>query len=592
MGTIKLKAYHESGYVNIDVIDDGKGINTTIIRQKAFEKGFINKADIDILGEQESLQLLFKPGFSTASAVTDLSGRGVGMDVVKTNIEKLGGKIETFTNLGSGTTFRLLLPLTLAIIPSLIVETEKHKFALPQINVQEIVRIKANDPGRKIEYINDSEVLRLRGRLLPIVQLADVLGLERTYIDPETGLRIPDKRKRLFDGRRATEIVPEELLSSEKIEDKRSYKLTNIVRVLVIKIGARRLGLSVDTIHGSEEILVKTLPIHVKECKNYSGVTILGDGKAAMILDPSGIIENSNLRYLDGQYEMNAKQAISEAEKMRENQNLLLFKCFGPETLALDMAMVSRVEEIMADEIERIGDKEYIRFRGESLRVVRPQDYIPISKQQDTELEGKHYVIIPKLVKHPMGILIEKMNDTVQTSIKMNREGSINSKGLIGSTIINDKIVLLLNIYELFEMADPEQYKVDINVKNQVQMRVLLVEDTPFFQKLEKDYLQNAGYEVFVADNGKEALRILEDTKVDAIVSDINMPEMNGIELIKRIRSDSKLSSIPVIAVTSLTGEHQKKEGLAAGFDAYEFKLDRARLIDVLEEVMKTRRTN
>jgi len=243
-GTIKLKAYHEGGYVYIDIIDDGKGICLESIKEKAIEKGFADKSDLAAMGDREILQLLFKPGFSTAENITDISGRGVGMDVVKTNIEKLGGKIEIFTVQGSGTTFRLLLPLTLAIIPSLILEVEDQKFALPQVNLQEIVRIKANDPLRRIEYINNAEVLRLRGGLLPIVHLADILNLQRTYICAATGKKRAERRKTLFDARRCS--TEESILVSDdditSIKDRRKG-LTNIVRILVIKIGSRKLGL-------------------------------------------------------------------------------------------------------------------------------------------------------------------------------------------------------------------------------------------------------------------------------------------------------------------------------------------------------------
>lgn len=589
-GTIKLKAYHESGYVNIDIIDDGKGINTEIVRRKAFEKGFISMQDVDILNEQESLQLLFRPGFSTAEAITDLSGRGVGMDVVKTNIEKLGGKIEIFTVLGQGTTFRLLLPLTLAIIPSLIIEAQKQKFVLPQINVQEIVRIKANDPGRRIELINNAEVLRLRDRLLPIVRLADILGLQRTFEDPETGESLNDQRNKLFDSTRLSESQVIINAPENDHKDRREYKLTNIIRILVIKIGARRLGLAVDMIHGSEEILVKTLPVHIKGCNNYSGVTILGDGKVALILDPSGIIENANLRYIDDQSEANSKFIVSEAVRMRENQNILMFKCGGAETYALDMAMISRVEEIKFEDIEYIGDNEYIKFRGEPLRIIRPENYILKNNQLAPKNESvKNFVIIPKLVKYPMGILIEKIQDTILTSINLNENGSINAKGLIGSTIINQKIVLLLNIYELFELANPKQYAIEISEKTNKPLKVLLVEDTPFFQNMERSYLENAGYDVTVAENGKIALNLLQSDYFDIVVSDITMPEMNGFELIRRIRADQTLAEMPVVAVTSLTGEQQIKEGMQAGFDAYEFKLDRARLLDVIKEIMSKR---
>jgi len=588
-GTVKLKAYHEGGYVNIDVIDDGKGIDVEVLKKKALEKGFVGKSDLVAMGEQDVLKLLFKPGFSTAEKVTDISGRGVGMDVVKTNIEKLGGTIEIFTVPHAGTTFRLLLPLTLAIIPSLIVEAETLKFALPQVNLQEIVRIKANDPTRKIEYINNSEVLRLRGRFLPIIHLAEVLRLNRTYIDNITGERKPENRKMLFNNRRVNSdvLVPKDQ-DMNKGNDQRKPGMSNIVRILVIKIGSRRLGLAVDAIHGSEEILVKTLPVYVKECKCYSGVTILGDGKTSMILDPSGIIEKANLHFYDSQDENQISKEVEERESIREHQNILLFKCSGPETLALDMSMVSRVEEIKVEEIEKIGDKEYIKFRGNALRVIRPEDFLPISKE--TNQKKKLFVIIPKLVNHPMGILIEKIQDTVQTGINIRQDDNITAKGLIGSTILGNKIVLLVNVYELFEIANPEQYKVIPIIKKGEKLKILLVEDTPFFQKLEKSYLEEAGYTVLLAQDGKEAMEILEIEKVDAVVSDINMPIMNGLELVRRIRANASIAMLPVIAITSLTGESQIKEGLAAGFDSYEFKLDRQKLLEILDQAIHKRR--
>jgi len=588
-GTVKLKAYHEGGYVNIDIIDDGKGINIEGIKRKAMENGFANKTDMAAMGDREILQLLFKPGFSTAEKVTDISGRGVGMDVVKTNIEKLGGKIEIFTVRGAGTTFRLLLPLTLAIIPSLILEVANQKFALPQVNLQEIVRIKENDSVRKIEYVNNAEVLRLRGRLLPVVHLADILGLQRTYVDPVTGETKADKRKTLFDARRSSTEETDSAVDIGLANDRRKRGLENIVRILVIKIGSRRLGLCVDKLHGSEEILVKSLPVYIQDCICYSGVTILGDGKTAMILDPTGIIEKANLHYLEEQDEKGVKQLEQEIQSMYENQNILLFKCSGPETMAIDMSMVSRVEEISPGEIERVGDKEYIQFRGQSLRIIRPEDFLPIAKQKVEKT--KLYIIIPKLVKYPMGILIENIQDTIQSSIDIRGDDSITAKGLIGSTVLNSKIVLLMNIYELFEMADPEKYKIESSIKHTGKITVLLAEDTPFFQKLEKDYLENAGYHVLVTSNGREAIQVLQNEKVDIVVSDINMPEMNGLELVKRIRADVRFSKMPVIAVTSLTGEMQKKEGLEAGFDAYEYKLDRSRLLELVDQIMQERGT-
>jgi two-component system chemotaxis sensor kinase CheA len=402
-GHILMKAYHEGGYVNIDVIDDGTGINIDKIKNKALENGIIHSSDISIMGEQEILQLMFKPGFSTSDAVTDVSGRGVGLDVVKTNIEKLGGTIEIFTTLNKGTTFRLLLPLTLAIIPSLIVKVADQRFALPQANLQEIVRIKPGQAARRIEYINNAEVLRLRGGLLPIVHLADVLGLSRTN-----------------ENSPGSELLAGGSPDGAGEAKLRLRSLGNILRILVIKIGSRKLGIAVDAIHGSEEILVKPLSSFIKDCKCYSGVTIMGDGKTAMILDPEGIIAKANLRFNEGNTEKVDTSLDDEIKNISEQQDLLLFKCSGPERLAIDLSMVSRVEEIAPEEIQKIGDKEYIKFRQDSLRVIRPEDFLPIGRQ--TSSNSLLYVVIPKLVTHPMGIIIEQIHDTIRQRVCLNRD--------------------------------------------------------------------------------------------------------------------------------------------------------------------------
>lgn len=589
VGLVVLKAYHEGGYVNIDIMDDGAGLNLERIKQKALEKGIVTKAELASLSESEITHLLFKPGFSTAEAVTDVSGRGVGMDVVKTNVEKLGGMVEIFSEPEHGTTVRLSLPLTLAIIPSLIVEVEGQKFALPQVNLQEIVRIKPGDTQRKIEYIHNSQVLRLRGRLLPIVRLADILGIPRTYLDPYSGERRLDRRLTLYDRRMSEngellDAAPPEAgrernaaaggaeataaeLSSRRLD------LANIIRILVLQIGSKRFGIAVDAVFGREEILVKPLPEFIKDCQCFSGVTILGDGKTALIIDPEGIIAAANLRFNEDDQALLEEQ---NGEEMREQQNLLLFKCSGPETFAIDMTMVARVEEVKSQELERIGNRLYLKYRDQSLRLVRPEDYLGVF--QGEQMAERLYVVIPKLIQQPMGILVEKIYDTLKTTVGLNQE-NIRVKGIIGSAILQERIVLLLNLYELFELADPERYQPVANIEPGKAGTVLLVEDTPFFQKMERNYLEMAGYSVIAASNGQEAWNVLQSKPVDIVVSDIQMPCMDGLELVKKIREHKSLARIPVIAVTSMTGEAQKKIGLEAGFDDYEYKLDRNSLL-------------
>lgn len=543
-GTVILKAYHEGGHVNIDIIDDGAGIDVGNIKKIALQNGIISPAEAAIMGEGELLGLLFRPGFSTAEKVTDLSGRGVGMDVVKTNIEKLGGIMEIMTTPGQGTDFRLILPLTLAIIPSLIVEVKGQKFALPQVNLQEMLRIKPGDFSRRIEMLGDSPVMRLRGNLIPVIHLADALGLEKAPLDS-----------------------------------------SRVLRTLVIKSGSKRFGLVVDIIHDDEEILVKHIPRYLSGCKCYSGVTILGDGRTAMILDPEGIAARAGLRFMES--EKPAADTVSPVQSTDEQQSLLLFKCSGTETFSVDLSMVARVEKIQADRIEKVGNKEFILFRGEALRVIRPEDYLPVTSARNNC--ERLFVIIPKLVRHPIGILIEKVLDTTEVKIQFNRE-EIRARGLVGSAVLYGRLVLVVNIHELLELAAPEHYQGEESKSSAGGSRtVLLVEDTPFFIKTEKNYLESAGYRVLTAVNGSEALKLLQENHVDVVVSDIEMPVMDGFELIKKVRADKRLAGLPVVAVTSRADERSRKRGIKAGFDFYEIKLDKENFLEKVKLAMEKR---
>lgn len=414
-GTILMKASHEGGYVKIDITDDGAGIDIQCIRQKAIEKGIVkNPGDLPLEG-RGLLELIFSPGFSMAEEVTDISGRGVGMDVVKTNIEKLGGSVEVITSPGKGTTFKLTLPLTIAIITSLIVEVQGQKYAVPQVNLEEIIRIKPEDRQKKIENINKTMILSLRDELLPAVYLSDILGVERKDADTNS----------------------------------------NIKRILIIRVRSGRFGLIVDTVHDSEEILVKPLPIYLKGCEFYSGVTILGDGCTAMIIDPEGIGSKADLKHIEGLDRVDEQENSKTLREEGDMQEMVLFKCSGPETFGMDFSMISRVEEIDVLTIEIVGDREYINYRGNPLRVIRPEDYLPVRRVQGNC--KKAYVIIPKHPGPPFGILIEKVYDNIKARIRLNEE-AIKAKGISGSCVINNKIVLLINMQELFESAFHEGY--------------------------------------------------------------------------------------------------------------------------------------
>lgn len=564
-GALVLSAYPEGGRMVIDVCDDGGGVDLEIIKAKALEKGIVNKKEIAAMREVDVMNLIMAPGFSTAAEVTDISGRGVGMDVVKTNIEKMGGKIEILSDLGVGTKFRLILPLTLAIISALIVKANGQSFAIPQDDLRELVLIWPGEPSEnKIEFLQNRPVLRLRNRLTPIIRLRNVMN-------EETGST---------EGR-----YEEDFINADQV-----------LRILIVKSGSASYGLIVDSVYDTEEILVKPLSMVTNSSNLYSGVTVLGDGSIAMILNTDGLLKHAGV-YLGEENALITELPVAKCID-EEQQYLLLFKCSGDEILGLDLGMVSRVEEVDVSRLQKIGSKYYFSFQGQTIRVIRPEHYLPISKRKNRP--AKIYIILPKLVSHIVGIVAEEIQDAIQTKVTLDKDG-VCGVGILGSTLIHGNVVTLLNMHTLIAKAAPEYYEgacafrrgeKEYNltaVKQDKRVTVLLVEDTPFFLKVVKSYLESAGYEVITAENGREAFERLGQTTVDVVVSDIEMPLMTGIELVRAIRASEKLRHLPVIALTSLTGENNKEKGLRAGFDIYEYKLDRTRLLDSIQDVLRNR---
>ena len=558
-GALVLRAYHESGRVIVDVCDDGAGIDLEKVKAKAVQRGIAGEKEVAAMSEDDIVGLIMTPGFSTAEKVTDISGRGVGLDVVKTNIENLGGKIEVISEAGRGTTFRLILPLTLVIISAFIVIAGRQAFAISQASVRELLLIQPGESGRKVEMVQGNPVLRLRGRILPLVRLEDLL-----------------------DGENRPGVAASDYFSGERT-----------LRVLVIKAGNTAYGLVVDSVYDTEEILVKPLPPVIGSCGAYSGVTVLGDGSIALILDTESLRQRAGIPLIeDGQLpaEANAAKLVG-----LEMQYLLLFKCSGGELLGLDMAMVARVEKIDVSRLQKIGAKYYFTYQGQTTRVIRPEHYLPLARRKNKP--ATVYVVLPKLVKFPIGIIAEEIDDAVYTTVSLD-EGGVAGKGILGSAHIDGKLVTLINIHELFAKAAPEYYSRGAGRKRagggdgfsrteeDRKAKILLAEDSPFFLRVVRSYLESEGYEVVTAENGREALERLHQIKVDLVVSDIEMPLMNGIELVRAIRANPVLRELPVIALTSLTDDSNKEKGLRAGFDLYEHKLDRTSLLEKISGIL------
>ena len=454
-GTIVLHAYHEGGQINLSIKDNGNGIDTARVGKKAISSGVITQAEFDAMTHQERLNLIFHAGLSTAEKLSDVSGRGVGMDVVRSNIERLGGHIHLESTLGQGSTITLQLPLTLAIIPSLVVGLQHHRFAIPQVNLLELVRIKANEIHQKIERCGRASVFRLRGKLLPLVKLADVLQLDKLYIDPSSGNAKTDRRASIEDARFQDPVAIEQIP-----EIKRTAPISDY-NILVLRVGANQYGLIVDEVFDTEEIVVKPLSSYIKNCKCFSGTTIMGDGKVAMICDVGGIVTQGKLNFGEIEAE-EARRKDVEAKRQEmaslstsktnhgERQAVILFSNHPEERFALPLSSLLRLEKIEIKKIEVVGSREFINYRGESLPLIRLEDHLSVRPSpSDAEIA---YMIVPKHGGGKAGIYATNILDTIETNVVLDSHLVADSQ-VIGSAIIQDHLTLFLNTEVLLESA-------------------------------------------------------------------------------------------------------------------------------------------
>ncbi|QER42070.1 hybrid sensor histidine kinase/response regulator [Thermodesulfobacterium sp. TA1] len=538
-GTLYLRAYQEGGQVVIEIEDDGRGIDVEKIRKKAVEKGFLTLEEAQRARESDLLQLIFKPGFSTAEKVTQVSGRGVGMDVVKTNIEKLGGTIEINTIYGKGTTVRIKIPLTLAIIPALIVTSHGWRYAIPQVNLKELVSI---DPEKDLLKVGDTEFYRLRGEIIPVLKLTEIL---------KQGSR---------DG------VSKDGLSKN---------------LVILTTGERVLGLLVDEILNSEEIVVKPLGKWFKDIPVYSGATIMGDGALALILDVVGLSKYIGLSVEEVEKRHDMKGVTIKTSK-EETYFLLLFDV-GPDRLALPIALISRLDKVKAEELQIVGGKEVILYEEKVVPVIRLENYLPL---QGLPYQDQYTVLFFTERDKTCAILCSAVVDTFETTLEI-EEGLYNHPGILGHKIIDGKTVLFIDIYKVIEMYDPEWFIVKIKEEEIHVKRILLAEDSPFFRNMMKNYLSAMGFEVVCVENGREALEKLNiDPHFDLIITDIEMPEMDGFELLKELRANPQFSKLPVIVVTALAGEDIKKKVFELGANGYEVKLQRDQVLERINQLL------
>ena len=395
---IIMRAFHEGGQVNIEIIDDGAGINGERVRRKALEKGLINEDEAVRLTEREMVNLIFLPGFSTAEKITNVSGRGVGMDVVKTNIEQIGGSVDIHSTTGQGTTLKIKIPLTLAIVPALIVTTRAQRFAIPQVSLVELVHVNRDDA---VEHVYDSPVFRLRGDLLPLV-----------FLDEQLKLRPADEPLRAS------------------------------LNIIVLRADQQLFGLVVDEVCDTEEIVVKPLGHHLKGLPMYAGATIMGDGTVALILDALGLAQHAGA-LASSQREIKSKLAATESADSVATTSLLLFSTPGRERLALPLAAAARLEEIEISEIERSGGRESVQYRGGIMPLVRIDRMLGLPSSPPDSRRSEQ-VIVLQHGSRSVGLVVGEIRDIVEESFEL--QPGTASNGIVGSAIIQGRITDLIDV--------------------------------------------------------------------------------------------------------------------------------------------------
>ncbi len=535
-GKITLSAHHEGGHIILSIADDGRGIPVEKVADKVVRSGLATEAELAQMSDSQVLRYIFEPGFTTTSEVSSVSGRGVGMDVVRSNIELIGGSIDVSSKLGVGTSFIIKIPLTLAIISALIVQVGDNRFAIPQTNVDELVRAQANSEHR-IETIDQTRVLRLRNRLLPLIDLSGILRMK----------------------------------SDQELNDKNE----NEGFIIVANVGNRLFGIIVDAVYHTEEIVVKPLSGPLREIDFFSGNTLLGDGSVILIVDINGVAKHVGS---SASIETDDLAKISDGTDLDvSTSSMLVFTAGSNEPKAVPLAIVTRLEDIEVDRIESSSSGDVVQYRGRLMPLVYVNESVKM-------LDKKAYhVLVFSDGDRSMGLIVDEIMDIVDDSFEV--EIGSDEPGVLGSAIIDSKATDIIDVTHYVGIAFSNE-----NVKSEwgheAQARsILFVDDSVFFREMLPPVLRAAGYAVTVCDSAKDALTLMENGgKFDVIVSDLEMPSMDGLEFARVIKSNPNYNKIPMIALSSFTAPAALAKCKEVGYISHVAKFDRHGLISSLFE--------
>jgi two-component system chemotaxis sensor kinase CheA len=533
-GTIRLSACHEGGHIIIEIADDGRGLNTGKIRTKAIANGLASEAEIEKMSEAQVHKFIFAAGFSTAAQVTSVSGRGVGLDVVRTNIDVIGGTIDVTSVPCEGARFIIKIPLTLAIVSALIVETCGNRFAIPQLSVVELVRVRSHSDHR-IERIKDTPVLRLRDKLLPLIHLKKLLKLEDgADRRPENGF------------------------------------------IVVTQVGSQTFGIVVDGVFHTEEIVVKPMSTKLRHIAMFSGNTILGDGSVIMIIDPTGIAREVGTSTT--QARASEEEEVAPGRGANDNAtSLLIFHAGSAQPKAVPLSLVTRIEEIDAARIEVSCGRHLVQYRGSLMPLVT------VNPATRIRTEGVQPLLVFSEEGRAMGLVVDRIIDIVEDTL--NIEVASDTPGVLGSAVIRGQATEVLDVGHYLPLAF-EDWLISKDMNSDLTPRTLLfVDDSAFFRNMLTPVLKAAGYNVTTVARAEDALACLRDGRaIDALVTDIEMPGMNGYELAEAVRGDPRTAGVPIIALSSVISPEAVERGRKVGFHEYVAKFDRPGLIAALRE--------
>ncbi len=534
-GTIRVSAYHEGGSVTIAISDDGRGMDVARIRQKAIQRGLATETETERMSESQLLRFIFHPGFSTSDSITAISGRGVGMDVVKVNVDAIGGMIDIASIAGAGTTITIKIPLTLAIVSALIVASAGQRFAIPQVVVRELVRVKAGGEHR-IERINNAPVLRLRERLLPIIALAGVMGeaVDATIVD---------------DG-----------------------------FIVVTQVGDRQFGILVESVFHTEEIVVKPMSTRLRHIPLFSGNTIMGDGAVVLIVDPNGV---ARLVGVTTQDDAVSDDAIDLAHPS-ERTTMLVFRAGKDGLKAVPLSLVTRLEEVEAKLFETGGGRTLLNYRGRLMPVV------PVEGVELRQTDLQPLVIFSEGDFH-MALAVDAIVDIVDEVLDLEMV-AMPELGVLGSAIVRGRATEILDLAHYLPKASPNWLHQRRNEGN--GPRVLLIEPSEFLREMLAPVLKASGLQVIHAPDPAMAAGITEGSaELSAVVIDIDRDAEAAFALAARLRSGPRHAGLRIIGIASLPTPELHIAAAQAQFDEIVAKFDRRALIaELAESRSRTRR--